>query len=448
MDVLSKYMVPHAKALGIDSDIINQILDLSVEMVERTNLYEKAKEFDREGPKIVNGWAKLPEGNEEIYREFGNAGLFGIFVPEEYGGHGLPYTLYTGFTEIVSRACASTGLGVAVQGSVIDILLQFGNEEQKSKYLPDLASGKKIGSVCFTEPHAGSDLAGIKTHARYEDGYFILNGQKQWITNGGFSDVYIVLCKTDPEKGKKGFSQLIVEKGMEGFTLGRLEKKYGLEASPTAVLNFDNVKVPEENLLGMRGDGLKQTIIGLSGGERIGVAAWATGIAWTAYQEALAYSQERKAFGKPIGEFPIIRKKLEKMEQQLDIARYLYVKAAKTKDLDGPFTLEASICKLYATEAAIDITYQNQQIHGGNGISREYSAERHVRDVRTGTIGGGTSEIQQLIITRYIKEHQLQFHGVKNSFELWKDPNTNHIFEIPNDLIDWNFWGVKKQITS
>ncbi len=444
MDILSKYMVPQAEKLGVDSDIINQILDLSVEMVERTNLYEKAKDFDREGPKIVDGWAKLPDGNEEVYREFGKAGLIGIFVPEEFGGSGLPYTLYTGFNEIVSRACASTGLGLAVQGSVLDILLEYGNEDQKAKYLPPLASGEKIGSVTFSEPHAGSDLAGTKTQARYEDGYFILNGQKQWITNGGFSDIYIVLCKTDPDKGKKGFSQLIVEKGMEGFTLGRLEKKYGLEASPTAVLNFNDVRVPEENLLGVRGEGLKQTIVGLSGGERIGVAAWATGIAWTAYQEAMNYSQERKAFGKPIGEFPIIRRKLKKMERQLDIARYLYIKAATVKDLKGPFTLEASISKLYATEAAVDITYQNQQIHGGNGISREYPAERHVRDVRTGTIGGGTSEIQQLIITRYIKERQLKFKGEKDSFELWEDPSTNHVFEIPIGLVDWEFWGVKK----
>ncbi len=437
-------MVPHTKELGIDSEIINQILDLSVEMVERTNLMEKAKDFDREGPKLVDGWARLPKGNEDVYKAFGDAGLFGIFVPEEHGGHGLPYTIFTGFTEIVSRACASTGLGIAVHGSVIDIFLSFGNDEQKRKYLPDLATGKKIGSVCFSEPHAGSDLAGIKTQARYEDGYFILNGQKQWITNGGFSDIYVVLCKTDPDKGKKGFSQLIVEKGMEGFSVGRLEKKYGLEASPTAVLNFDEVRVPEENLLGVRGEGLKQTIIGLSGGERIGVAAWATGIAWTAYQEALEYSKERKAFGKSIREFPIIQRKLQKMERQLDMARYLYVKAAKIKDLGGPFTLEASICKLFATEAAVEITYQNQQIHGGNGISREYSAERHVRDVRTGTIGGGTSEIQQLIITRYIKDHQLKYKGVNGSYELWEDPRSKHTFEIPLGLIDWEFWGIKK----
>ena len=445
MDPLEPYFKPYAKKLQIEEEIIKHILDLSNDLVERTNLKEQAKKFDIEGPRIgEDGWAKLPQGNEEVYREFGNAGLYGIFVPEEYGGSGLPYTLYTGFTEIVSRACASTGLGVAVIGSVLDILLTYGNEEQKAKYIPDLASGKKIGSVCFSEPGAGSDLANAKTTARYEDGYFILNGQKQWITNGGFSDIYIVYARTDPDKGKKGFSQFIVEKGMKGFSVSRLEKKYGLEGSPTAVLNFDEVLVPAENLLGVRGEGLKQTIIGLSGGERIGVAAWASGISATALAEAEEYSQLRKAFGQPIGEFPIIKKKIKEMRNQLHISRELYVHAGVMKDTGGPFTIEASIAKLYASEAGINITYQNQQIHGGNGISRDYPAERHVRDIRTATIGGGTSEIQQLIITRYIKNEKLSFKGMDGIYELWEHPQLKHIFKIPQGLIDWEFWGISK----
>ncbi len=444
MDVLSEYVVPYAKKLGVDRDVVNDYLNLCVDIVERTNLYEKAREFDREGPKLVNGWAQLPTGNEKIYHEFAKASLYATFVPERYGGHELPTLLYNAFIEIVARACASTALGSAVQGSVMDIILMFGNEEQKEKYLPDLAAGKKWGSVCFTEPGAGSDLASAQTRAEYEDGYYILNGQKQWITNGGFSDIYIVYAKTDPELGKKGFSQFIVEKGMEGFSVGRLEKKYGLEASPTAVLNFDDCKVPEENLLGKRGEGLKQTIMGLSGGERIGVAAWATGISWAAYLEAKEYSQERKAFGKKIAEFPIIKKKLEMMEHQLDISRQLYTKAAYIKDSNGPFTIEASIAKLYATEAGIKITYENQQIHGGNGISREFNAERHVRDIRTGTIGGGTSEIQQMIITRHFKNENVKYKGDKGPYELWHHPQLNHTYEVPKGLIDWEFYGVSK----
>ncbi len=444
MDVLSPYILEHISKLNIDKDTVNYVLDLSNELVERTKLAEKAPEFDKAGPKLENGKVSLPPGNEEIYREFGKAGLYAIFAPENYEGMGLPYTLYTGFTEIVSRACGSTGLGVAVQGSVIDILTAFGNEEQKAKYLPKLAKGEIFGSVAFTEPVAGSDLANTKTTATDEGDYFILNGQKQFITNGGFSEIYVVLARTDPEKGKKGYSQLLLERGMEGFSVGRLEKKYGLEGSPTAVLNFDNVKVPKSNLLGTRGEGLKQTILGLSGGERIGVAAWSTGIAYTAYLEAKEYSQIRKAFGQPIGEIPIIKAKLEKMEKQLDTARKAYVRAAVVKDTGGPWALEASIAKLYASEAAVDITYQNQQIHGGNGITRDYPAERHVRDVRTATIGGGTSEIQQLIITRNIKQKQMKFMGEDGPWEKWLIPEEDYTILIPKGLIDWGFWGIQK----
>ena len=448
MDILAKYIEQYLDKLKIDKDTIHYVLDLSNTVVDRTELALKAPEFEKIGPKLENNKVFLPQGNEEIYREFGKAGLYSIFGPEELGGLGLPYTLYSAFTEIVSRADGSTGLGVAVQGSVIDIIMQFGTPEQKAKYLPPLLKGEKFGSVCFTEPWAGSDLAGIKTTARYEDGYFIVNGQKQWITNGGFSDTYILLARTDPEKGKKGLSQFILEKGMEGFTVLRLEKKYGLEAQPTAVLNFNNVRIPEENLLGKRGEGLKQTILGLSGGERIGVAAWATGIAYAAYNEAVEYANLRNAFGKKIIEFPVIKKKIETMEKQLDFSRQAYIRAAVAKDTGGPWSIEASIAKLYASEAGVSITYQNQQIHGGNGISKEYSAERHVRDVRTATIGGGTSEIQTMIITRYMKNNNCVFEGVEDGWELWKDPKENYVFKIPEGLIDWEFWGVKKTITN
>ncbi len=444
MDVLSRYIEEHHEKLELDKETINHVLNLSNTLVERTELVAKAPEFEKHGPKLENGKVSLPPGNEEVYREFGKAGLYSIFGPEKYGGLNLPYTLYSAFTEIVSRACGSTGLGVAVQGSVIDIIMQFGTEEQKAKYLPPLLKGEKFGSVCFTEPWAGSDLAGIRTTARYEDGYYIVNGQKQWITNGGFSDIYILLARTDPEKGKKGLSQFILEKGIEGFSVLRLEKKYGLEAQPTAVLNFDNVMIPEENLLGNRGEGLKQTILGLSGGERIGVAAWATGIAYSAYLEAVEYSNLRTAFGQKIIDFPIINRKIKTMEKQLDIARNAYIRAAVVKDTGGPWSIEASIAKLYASEAGVSITYQNQQIHGGNGISKEYPAERHVRDVRTATIGGGTSEIQTMIITRHMKKNSCSYLGIENDWELWRDPNNNYIFKIPKGLIDWEFWGVKK----
>ena len=277
----------------------------------------------------------------------------------------------------------------------------FGSEEQKQKYLPDLAQGKKIGAFCLSEPEAGSDATSQRTTAIDQGDHYLLNGTKNWITNGGSASVFLVIAQTDAEKGHRGINCLIVEKGMEGFVVGAKEDKLGIRSSDTHTLLFNDVKVPKANRVGEDGFGFKFAMKTLSGG-RIGIAAQALGIAQGAYELSLAYSKERKAFGKEIHKHQAIGFKLAEMAMEIEAARLLVYKSAWLKDQGENYDLASSMAKLYASEVAMKQTVEAVQIHGGYGYVKEYHVERLMRDAKITQIYEGTSEIQRLVISRSI----------------------------------------------
>jgi len=360
-----------------------------------------AGRFDQEGVRCRDGQIDLPEGMEEIINRMGESGLLGVFVPEQYGGGGLPYTFYVVMIEIIAAACPSIAVAMAVHGTAIDSIVELGTEGAKERYLPRLARGEMLGAIAFTEPNAGSDVGNCKMTARLSQDQYILNGTKQFITNGGKADLYIMLAATDPAKGKKGLSAFIVEKGSPGFKVGKVEEKLGIHASPTTELILEDCPVPRDNLLGIPGKGLSYVLRSLTGG-RIEIAAQAVGIAKAAYLKALRYSQERVQFGQPICNFQAIQFKLADMILGITAARKMYLGAAYLKDQGEDFLLASSMAKLFASEMAKRVTDEALQIHGGYGYIREYEVERHYRDARITTIYEGTSEIQRIIISREI----------------------------------------------
>lgn len=336
----------------------------------------------------------------EQIKKLGELGFMGMMVPEQYGGAGLDTLSYVIAIEEISRVDASCGVIMSVNNSLVCYgLTKHGSEEQKQKYLVPLASGKKLGAFALSEPEAGSDATNQHTIATKDGDHYLLNGIKNWITNGVNADFYIVIAQTDPSKGHKGISAFIVEKGMPGFSHGKKERKLGIRSSDTVSLTFENVRVPKENMIGEEGFGFKFAMMTLEGG-RIGIAAQALGIAQGSLDASVNYSKARKAFGKPIADLQAIQFKLADMATDIEAARLLTYQAAVLKENGQPFAKQAAMAKLWASKTAVNCALEAIQIHGGYGYVREYNVERYLRDAKITEIYEGTSEIQRIVISR------------------------------------------------
>ena len=367
---------------------------------EQQAIQKLVREFaEKEIAPTVQERDEKAEFSREIFDKIGELGLCGIFFPEEYGGSDGSYVSYILANEELSKVDDAVAAGYASSISLCAWpIWTFGTEEQKKKYLTPLAEGTKLGAFGLTEPNAGSDAARQQSTAVRKGDYYILNGSKIFITNGGEADIYVVFAMTDKTKGTKGISAFILEKGMEGFSFGKEEQKMGIHASKTRELIFQDVKVPVENLLGEEGKGFKIAMQGLDGG-RIGVAAQGLGIAGAALEAAIKYSKEREQFGKPVCKFQSISFMLADMATKLDAARLLVYRAASLKEQGKPCTKESCMAKLYATDAAMSIATDAVQILGGYGYIREYPVERLMRDAKITQIYEGTNQIQRLIIS-------------------------------------------------
>lgn len=338
----------------------------------------------------------------EIFKQLSDMGMMGLPFDEKYGGAGADTTSFAIVTEELSRACASTGITysahISLGGAPLNL---FGTEEQKEKYLAPICSGESFGAFGLTEPNAGSDAGGTETRAIEDGDDWIINGSKVYITNASHAKHLAITAITGMNDGKKEISAIIVPTDAEGFTIIDNYEKMGLNASNTTELVLENVRVPKENLLGKRGEGFKQFLVTLDGG-RIGIAAMAVGIAQAAFNRALSYSKERKQFGKTLSEFQITQFKLADMAMKIELARNMVYKAAWLKDQGRPFTKEASMAKLYASEISMEVADEAIQIHGGYGYMKEYEVERYMRDAKLLEIGEGTSEVQRMVIARQI----------------------------------------------
>jgi alkylation response protein AidB-like acyl-CoA dehydrogenase len=339
---------------------------------------------------------------DEIVKKMANLGFLGVIVDPEYGGSGMDTSSYVLIMEELSKIDASASVIVSVNNSLVCYGLQnFGDEFQKEKYLTKLATGEFVGAFCLSEPEAGSDATSQKTTAIDMGDHYLINGTKNWITNGGRADIYLVIAQTDRDKGHRGINAFILEKGMAGFDIGPKEDKLGIRGSDTHTLQFNDVKVPKENRIGEDGFGFKFAMKTLAGG-RIGIAAQALGIASGAYELALKYSKERKAFGTEICNHQAIAFKLADMATEIEAARYLVMKAAWDKDQGKNYDLSSAMAKLYASKVAMEQTVEAVQIHGGNGFVKEYHVERLMRDAKITQIYEGTSEIQKIVISRSV----------------------------------------------
>lgn len=339
---------------------------------------------------------------DELVKKMGELGFLGIMVDPKYGGSGMDTFSYVLIMEELSKVDASASVIVSVNNSLVCFGIEkYGTEKQKQKYLTKLATGEFIGAFCLSEPEAGSDATSQKTTAIDMGDHYLLNGTKNWITNGGRSDIYLVIAQTDRDKGHKGINVFIVEKGMQGFDIGPKEDKLGIRGSDTHTLQFNDVKVPKENRIGEDGFGFKFAMKTLSGG-RIGIAAQALGIASGAYELSLQYSKERKAFGTEIYNHQSIAFKLADMYTDISAARHLVMKAAWDKDQGTNYDLSSAMAKLYTSKVAMEHTVEAVQIHGGNGFVKEYHVERLMRDAKITQIYEGTSEIQKIVISRSI----------------------------------------------
>lgn len=342
--------------------------------------------------------------NWPAVRKMGPLGLLGLEVPEEYGGAALDGVSAAIAIEELGWGCGSTALAVSAHnGLALGPIVRFGTEAQKRQWLPDLATGQgKLACLALTEPGAGSDLqGGVRTAAVKEGDSWIIDGSKMWMTNASIADVMVVLCRTDPAGGSRSLSQIIVPAGTPGITIGPAEKKMGLKGSPTHAVTFDEVRVPLENVLGPEGRGLQQTLATLDSG-RVGIGALAVGLAQAAYEEALKYAHQRKTFGVAIANHQAIQWMLADATTEIQAARLMVYWAAWLKSLGRPYTKEAAMAKLFATEVSERVCRNAIQVHGGYGYSREFPVERLYRDTRLMTIGEGTSEIQRLVIARHI----------------------------------------------
>ena len=338
----------------------------------------------------------------EVIEKMGPLNYFGLQVPKKYGGAGLDTVSYAITIEEISRVCAAIGLCVTVHNSVgaYPIVL-FGTEEQKERFLPLLASGEYIGAFCLTEANAGSDAGAVETTAVYEDGEYVVNGTKVFVTNGGVCGLAHIFAITDPDNPRSGASVFMVEKGMPGFAVGELEDLCGMRANPVSSLFLEDVRLPASHMLGRPGDGLKIGLSALDTG-RIGIGAQALGIAQAAFEAAVKYSKERQQFKKPISSFQTIQNYLADMATEIDAARLLLYRACAFKDAGQPFGAEAAMAKLYCSTTATRVTNLALQIHGGYGYSKEYDVERYFRDAKVTEIYEGTSEVQRLVIARSV----------------------------------------------
>lgn len=336
----------------------------------------------------------------EIIKQMSELGLMGLPIAEEYGGAGGDYTSYCLALEEISRACASTGITYEAHISLGCMpIYYFGTEEQKQEYLPRLCSGETLGSFGLTEPEAGSDAGGTKTTAVLEDGEWVINGSKCFITNASYSDFITITALTDKDKGTRGISAIVVPTDAPGFTVRAGYEKMGLHGSNTNELFFDDVRVPEKNLVGARGEGFKQFLKVLDGG-RIAIGAMGVGIAQACLDASLKYANERVQFGQPIGKFQAVQFKLADMAMNIELARLMYLKAAWLKDNDRPYSQEANYAKLFGSEISTKAALEAIQIHGGYGYINEFPVERYLRDAKLLEIGEGTSEIIRMVIAR------------------------------------------------
>jgi len=368
-----------------------QLIMQTVRDFARERVAPRAAEIDRTGA--------FPH---DLVKQMGELGLMGVCLPEEYGGAGQSYVLFAMIVEELCKACASTGLIMDVNISLCaEPILLFGDEEQKHRFLTPLASGEKLGALAITEPEAGSDAAGIKTTAVRQGECYVLNGSKIFITNGGVADTYVCTAVTDREKGHKGITDFIVEKGMPGLSFGAPLHKMGINGSATTEVFFDNVRVPVANRLGAEGMGFKITMDTLDGG-RVGIAAQAVGIAQSAFDDALAYIEQRKQFGKKISEFQAIQFMVADMATEIEAARLLTLQAAALRDKNIPCARESAMAKLFAGDVAVKVATDALQLFGGYGYIKEYPAERHLRDAKITQIYEGTQQIQRMVIARAI----------------------------------------------
>ena len=368
---------------------------------EQKMLKKMVRDFaEKEIKPHVMEWDEAQIFPKDLFHKMGELGFLGVVIPEEYGGAGYGYVEYAIIVEELSRIDGSIGLGVAAHNSLCTShIYMFGNEEQKQKFLVPLAKGEAIGAWGLTEPGSGSDAGALKSTAKKQGDYYILNGTKQFITHGTYGDIYVVIARTNPEAGKHGISAFILDKSIEGFRPGKKENKCGMRASDTSELIFEDAKVPADRLLGKEGEGFKNALQILDGG-RISIAAYCLGMAQGAYEVALRYSKERFAFGKPISAFQAIQFKLADMATKIEAARLLVYQAASLKDAGQNVNKISAMAKLYASEAAVWVANEAVQILGGYGYVKEYPAEKFYRDAKLGTIGEGTSEIQRLVIAR------------------------------------------------
>lgn len=369
---------------------------------EQQMMRDMVRNFARE--EIAPFVEKMEEGEfpKEIVKKMGELGLMGITVPESLGGSGMDFTSYIIAIHELSKVSAVVGVILSVHTSVgTNPILYFGTDEQKKKYVPKLASGEYLGAFCLTEPGSGSDAGSLKSTAKREDEHYIINGSKVFITNGGEADVYVVFASTDPTQGSRGITAFLVEKDTPGFIVGKDEHKMGLHGSRTVQLTFDNMRVPIENRLGEEGEGFKIALANLDVG-RIGIAAQSLGLAEAALDAATEYAQQRVQFGKPIAAQQGVGFKLADMATAVEAARLLVYRAASLRAQGKSCGMEASMAKLFASKTAVDTAIEAVQVFGGNGYTEDYSVERYFRDAKVTEIYEGTSEIQKLVISKYL----------------------------------------------
>jgi alkylation response protein AidB-like acyl-CoA dehydrogenase len=386
--------------LLIDDSIISSIVEFNLSE-EQILIRNSAREFAKAEllPGVIER-DELQNFPDNLVKKMGDLGFMGIMVDPEFGGSGMDTLSYVLIIEELSKIDASASVIASVNNSLVCYGIEkFGNKKQKYKYLPKLSTGEWVGAFCLSEPEAGSDATSQTTLAVDKGDHYIINGTKNWITNGSRSQVYIVIAQTNKSKGHKGINAFIVERNTPGFHVGPKENKLGIRGSDTHTLQFNNVKVPKENRIGEDGFGFKFAMKTLSGG-RIGIAAQALGIASGAYELALKYSKERKAFGKEISKHQAISFKLAEMATDIEAARLLVYKAATEKDNNLNYDKSSAMAKLYASKVAMHHTVEAVQIHGGNGFVKDYHVERMMRDAKVTQIYEGTSEIQKIVISR------------------------------------------------